>query len=77
MGDSVVDSHGQSMDREAYLRQKKKETLNKLDNAKFGCFHVRACIVSGIGFFTVYKNTYSLFKIIKIKSIVKHLTIWP
>ena len=30
-----------------------KENLAKLDNAKFGWFHVKACIVSGIGFFTV------------------------
>lgn len=46
-------TNGHVLNREEYLRQKKKETLDKLDNAKFSCFHVRACIVSGIGFFTV------------------------
>ena len=46
-------ANGHVVSREEYLRQKKKETLDKLDNAKFSCFHVRACIVSGIGFFTV------------------------
>lgn len=49
---------GQSEDE--YLKQKKKETLEKLDNAKFGWFHVRACIVSGIGFFTVNKHELKL-----------------
>ena len=34
-------------------RRKKKAALHKLDNAKFSCFHVRAVVVSGIGFFTV------------------------
>lgn len=30
------------------LEQKKIEALKKLDNAKFGWFHVRAIIVSGL-----------------------------
>ena len=40
------------------MRNKRKEALAKLDNAKFGWFHVRACVVSGIGFFTV-STSYS------------------
>ena len=29
-----------------------------MDNAKFGWFHIKACIVSGIGFYT---DAYDLF----------------
>lgn len=32
----------------------------QIDNAKFGWFHIRACIVSGIGFFT---DAYDIFAI--------------
>jgi hypothetical protein len=34
---------------------KKQKTLSAIDNAKFGCFHIRAVLVSGVGFFTVIK----------------------
>ncbi|CAG8561008.1 2887_t:CDS:2 [Ambispora gerdemannii] len=40
--------------------QKRREALSKIDNAKFGWFHVRACLVAGIGFFT---DAYDLFAI--------------
>ncbi len=40
------------------LKLKKREALAKLDNAKFGWFHIKACLVSGIGFFT---DAYDLF----------------
>ncbi|CAD8085486.1 unnamed protein product [Paramecium primaurelia] len=36
----------------------RKETLQSLNNAKFGWFHIKACLVSGIGFFT---DAYDLF----------------
>ncbi|CAD8162290.1 unnamed protein product [Paramecium pentaurelia] len=36
----------------------KKEALDALNNAKFGWFHIKACLVSGIGFFT---DAYDLF----------------
>jgi hypothetical protein len=36
------------------LKRKRKEALAKLDNAKFGWFHVKACIVSGIVLFYMY-----------------------
>ncbi|CAG8625862.1 2257_t:CDS:2, partial [Dentiscutata heterogama] len=39
---------------------KRREALEKIDNAKFGWFHVRACIVSGVGFFT---DAYDIFAI--------------
>lgn len=32
--------------------------LDALNNAKFGWFHIKACLVSGIGFFT---DAYDLF----------------
>ena len=32
---------------------RKKKALQEIDNIKFGWFHVRAILVSGIGFFTV------------------------
>jgi hypothetical protein len=32
----------------------------QIDNAKFGWFHIRACIVSGVGFFT---DSYDIFAI--------------
>ena len=37
-----------------FMQAKRRETLRKLDEAKFAWLHVRACIVAGIGFFTVY-----------------------
>ena len=36
----------------------RQDALDKLDNAKFGWFHIKACIVSGIGFYT---DAYDLF----------------
>ncbi|RUS22877.1 phosphate:H+ symporter [Endogone sp. FLAS-F59071] len=35
-------------------------SLSQIDSAKFGWFHIRACIVSGIGFFT---DSYDIFAI--------------
>lgn len=32
---------------------RKRKALSEIDNAKFGSFHVRAILVSGVGFFTV------------------------
>ncbi|KAJ2338715.1 Plasma membrane permease, mediates uptake of glycerophosphoinositol and glycerophosphocholine, partial [Coemansia sp. RSA 2618] len=45
------------MDREFELRHKALETI---DNAKFGWFHVKACLVAGVGFFT---DSYDIFAI--------------
>ncbi|KAI8053875.1 phosphate:H+ symporter [Syncephalis plumigaleata] len=39
-------------------RERRRQALAEIDNAKFGWFHIRACIVSGIGFFT---DAYDLF----------------
>ncbi|KAF9188177.1 Inorganic phosphate transporter pho84 [Haplosporangium sp. Z 767] len=42
------------------LNQRRREALNKIDNAEFGWFHIRACLVAGVGFFT---DAYDLFAI--------------
>ncbi|KAF0463572.1 inorganic phosphate transporter [Gigaspora margarita] len=39
---------------------KRREALERIDNAKFGWFHIRACLVSGVGFFT---DAYDIFAI--------------
>jgi hypothetical protein len=47
------------MNQMSEQRRLRKEALDKLDNAKFGCFHIRACVVSGIGFLTVIDFYFS------------------
>jgi len=42
------------------LDERRRIALAEIDNAKFGWFHIRACVVSGIGFFT---DAYDLFAI--------------
>ncbi|KAG9292774.1 hypothetical protein G9A89_006335 [Geosiphon pyriformis] len=42
------------------LDAKRRAALAQIDNAKFGWFHIRACMVAGIGFFT---DAYDLFAI--------------
>ena len=54
--DEIANENG--LTREEELRLKKKLALEKLDNAEFGWFHIKACLVSGIGFFT---DAYDLF----------------
>ena len=38
---------------ESESHKRKRQALEELDNAKLSWFHIRACLVSGIGFFTV------------------------
>jgi PHS family inorganic phosphate transporter-like MFS transporter len=38
----------------------RNETLDKINNAKFGWVHIKTCLVSGIGFYT---DAYDLFVI--------------
>ncbi|KAG9293482.1 hypothetical protein G9A89_009206 [Geosiphon pyriformis] len=40
--------------------EKRTQALEQIDTAKFGLFHLRACLVSGVGFFT---DAYDLFSI--------------
>ncbi|KAF9426253.1 Inorganic phosphate transporter pho84 [Podila epigama] len=42
------------------LNERRREALTKIDNAEFGWFHIRACLVAGVGFFT---DAYDLFAI--------------
>ncbi|OZJ05822.1 hypothetical protein BZG36_00955 [Bifiguratus adelaidae] len=42
------------------LDAKRKAALENIDNARFGWFHIRACLVSGMGFFT---DQYDIFAI--------------
>jgi PHS family inorganic phosphate transporter-like MFS transporter len=42
------------------LDAKRRAALAEIDNAKFGWFHVRACLVAGVGFFT---DAYDIFAI--------------
>ncbi|KAG0352808.1 phosphate:H+ symporter [Gamsiella multidivaricata] len=44
----------------AQLNERRREALAKIDNAEFGWFHIRACLVAGVGFFT---DAYDLFAI--------------
>jgi MFS transporter, PHS family, inorganic phosphate transporter len=41
--------------------------LEEIDNAQFGWFHVRACLVAGTGFFT---DAYDLFAINLVSAIL-------
>jgi PHS family inorganic phosphate transporter-like MFS transporter len=42
----------------AEARERRRRALAEIDNAKFGWFHIRACLVAGVGFFT---DAYDLF----------------
>jgi hypothetical protein len=42
------------------LDEKRRAILAEVDNAKFGWFHIRTCVVAGVGFFT---DAYDLFVI--------------
>lgn len=39
---------------------KRREALAEIDNAEFGWFHIRTCVVAGVGFFT---DAYDIFAI--------------
>lgn len=46
---------------------KRRAALAEIDNAKFGWFHVRACLVAGIGFFT---DAYDIFAINLVSTMI-------
>lgn len=54
----MIKEYEYGISRKEELRIKKREALKKLDDAKFGWFHIKACMVAGIGFFT---DAYDLF----------------
>ncbi|KAL0083469.1 phosphate:H+ symporter [Phycomyces blakesleeanus] len=47
--------------------ERRRAALEEIDNAKFGWFHIRACIVSGIGFFT---DAYDIFAINLVSTMI-------
>ncbi|KAI8983449.1 phosphate:H+ symporter [Pilobolus umbonatus] len=47
--------------------ERRRIALEEIDNAKFGWFHIRACIVSGIGFFT---DAYDIFAINLVSAMI-------
>ena len=46
----------QNISREEYLLRKKEYVYETLDKQNFGRFHVKAVIITGIGFLTVKTN---------------------
>ncbi|GAA6028201.1 hypothetical protein JCM8097_006911 [Rhodosporidiobolus ruineniae] len=53
---SLNGGHAAAMD----LNARRRAALAEVDNAKFGWFHVKACLVAGVGFFT---DAYDIFAI--------------
>ncbi|KAI7888031.1 phosphate:H+ symporter [Mucor mucedo] len=47
--------------------ERRRVALEEIDNAEFGWFHIRACIVSGIGFFT---DAYDIFAINLVSTMI-------
>jgi PHS family inorganic phosphate transporter-like MFS transporter len=43
-----------------FLDERRRTALSELDNAKTSWFHVKVCLVAGVGFFT---DAYDLFAI--------------
>ncbi|KIM78090.1 hypothetical protein PILCRDRAFT_824802 [Piloderma croceum F 1598] len=53
--------HGQKRDDVAYvLDERRRAALADVDNAEFSWFHVKVCLVAGVGFFT---DAYDIFAI--------------
>ncbi|KAF7723703.1 phosphate transporter [Apophysomyces ossiformis] len=50
--------------------ERRRLALEEIDNAKFGWFHIRACIVSGIGFFT---DAYDIFAINLVSTMIGYV----
>ncbi|KAI8982731.1 phosphate transporter [Trametes punicea] len=57
---SFEDKGGEDEDGCATLNDKRRATLAEIDNARFSWFHVRVCLVAGVGFFT---DSYDIFAI--------------
>ncbi|CAO3656509.1 unnamed protein product [Mucor hiemalis] len=51
-------------------KERRRLALEEIDNAKFGWFHIRACIVSGIGFFT---DAYDIFAINLVSTMIGYV----
>ncbi|EGG08090.1 uncharacterized protein MELLADRAFT_42986 [Melampsora larici-populina 98AG31] len=58
--DHPMTKSDQPQDRQVDLGERRRAALAEIDNARFGWFHVRAVLVSGVGFFT---DAYDIFAI--------------
>ncbi|KAI8645538.1 phosphate:H+ symporter [Parasitella parasitica] len=64
---------GSASDQTDYVltsKERRRLALEEIDNAKFGWFHVRACIVSGVGFFT---DAYDIFAINLVSTMIGYV----
>ncbi|KAI9497571.1 phosphate:H+ symporter [Zychaea mexicana] len=52
------------------IMERRRMALEEFDDAKFGWFHIRACIVSGIGFFT---DAYDIFAINLVSTMIGYV----
>lgn len=57
------------------LKQKHDEILSNIESSKFSWLHIRALLISGIGFFTVIKKKH--FFLIFVKNIILFLFRMP
>jgi len=53
--------------------ERRRLALAEIDQAPFGWYHVRACIVAGVGFFT---DAYDLF-VVSLLTIMLGIVFWP
>jgi len=53
--------------------ERRRLALAQIDEAPFGWYHVRACIVAGVGFFT---DAYDLF-VVSLLTIMLGIVFWP
>ncbi|KAI0648954.1 phosphate transporter [Trametes meyenii] len=57
LGEAASRADAESLDT---LNEKRRATLAEIDNARFSWWHVRICLVAGVGFFT---DAYDIFAI--------------
>jgi len=55
-----IKEHISEVKIESDYGKKRREALAEIDNAKFGWFHIKTCIVAGVGFFA---DAYDIFAI--------------
>ncbi|KAI7885252.1 phosphate:H+ symporter [Lichtheimia hyalospora FSU 10163] len=68
----VTDTHS-SHEAQSYgldAIERRRVALQEFDDAKFGWFHIRACIVSGVGFFT---DAYDIFAINLVSTMIGYV----
>ncbi|KAK4509165.1 ferroxidase fet3 [Mucor velutinosus] len=71
-GERVVGGAANSENTDYVLtpKERRRLALEEIDNAKFGWFHIRACIVSGVGFFT---DAYDIFAINLVSTMIGYV----